>query len=280
MSTSSPCFDAYIGIDYSGAGPPDRGLTGLRAYQAQGAGAVTEIRMTDDGKRHWNRRALAEWLAERLSGDERLVIGIDHGFCFPRQWFAQHDRLADWDGFLADFHEHWPTDAPGITVEQVRRGLAGDGLRHTGDAHWRRAAEKAVGAKSVFHFDVPGSVAKSTHAGLPWLHRLRQRFGASVHAWPFDGWQVPAAASLIAEVYPSLWSGGYPRGARTADQHDAYAVAGQLQAADRSGLLRAWLAPPLDAQTAALARQEGWILGVAGDDSAIATPDGLLPPVP
>ena len=28
-------------------------------------------------------------------------------------------------------------------------------------------------AKSVFHFDVQGSVAKSTHAGLPWIKALR-----------------------------------------------------------------------------------------------------------
>jgi len=28
-------------------------------------------------------------------------------------------------------------------------------------------------AKSVFHFDMPDSVANSTHAGLPWLLYLR-----------------------------------------------------------------------------------------------------------
>ena len=33
----------------------------------------------------------------------------------------------------------------------------------------RQEAERAVSAKSVFHFDVQGSVAKSTHAGIPWL---------------------------------------------------------------------------------------------------------------
>lgn len=30
-------------------------------------------------------------------------------------------------------------------------------------------------AKSVFHFDVQGSVAKSTHAGIPWLRYIRQQ---------------------------------------------------------------------------------------------------------
>src|ERR1700758_933845 len=45
-----------------------------------------------------------------------------------------------------------------------------------------------VAAQSVFHFDVQGSVAKSTHAGIPWLRFIRQRLGERVHFWPFDGW--------------------------------------------------------------------------------------------
>src|SRR5258708_16986877 len=31
--------------------------------------------------------------------------------------------------------------------------------------------------QSVFHFDVQGSVAKSTHSGLPWLRYFRQYLG-------------------------------------------------------------------------------------------------------
>jgi hypothetical protein len=53
-----------------------------------------------------------------------------------------------------------------------------------GDARWRRLTEeRAGGAKSVFHFDVQGSVAKSTHAGIPWLRFIRERLG---DFWPFD----------------------------------------------------------------------------------------------
>ena len=76
-----------------------------------------------------------------------------------------------------------------------------------GNARWRRLTEeRAGGAKSVFQFDVQGSVAKSTHAGIPWLRFIRQRLGARVHFWPFDGWDIPAGRSAIAEVYPALWS--------------------------------------------------------------------------
>jgi hypothetical protein len=63
-----------------------------------------------------------------------------------------------------------------------------------------------AGAKSVFHFDVPGSVAKSTHAGLSWLLYLRSNTDGKAHFWPFDGWDLSVGGSVVAEVYPSLWS--------------------------------------------------------------------------
>ena len=63
----------------------------------------------------------------------------------------------------------------------------------------------------MFHFDVPGQVAKSTHAGIPWLRFIRQELGARVHFWPFDGWDIPVGQSAIAEVYPALWSRGFAR---------------------------------------------------------------------
>jgi hypothetical protein len=68
----------------------------------------------------------------------------------------------------------------------------------------------------VFHFDVQGSVAKSTHAGIPWLRFVRKRLGERVHFRSFDGWDIPAGRSVIAEVCLSLWRRGNrrERGAR------------------------------------------------------------------
>ena len=44
---------------------------------------------------------------------------------------------------------------------------------------------------------------------------IRQRLGARVHFWPFDGWDIPAGHSAIAEVYPALWSRGFANDGRT-----------------------------------------------------------------
>jgi hypothetical protein len=158
-----------------------------------------------------------------------------------------------------------PTDEDHTYVDFVREGTHGNGAARMGNARWRRLTEeRAGGAKSVFHFDVQGSVAKSTHAGIPWLRLIRQRLGPSVHCWPFDGWDIPAGRSAIAEVYPALWSRSFANEGRTGDQHDAFSIAAWLSRADRDGSLVAFLNPDLSPPERALMQVEGWILGVSG----------------
>ena len=70
----------------------------------------------------------------------------------PSQAFS--DQL-DWDPFLDDF---------------AHEGICDDGANRTGGALRHCLTEiRAGGAKSTFRFDVQGSIAKSTHADLPWL---------------------------------------------------------------------------------------------------------------
>jgi hypothetical protein len=147
----------------------------------------------------------------------------------------------------------------------VREGLEGNGAARLGNSRWRRLTEiRAGGAKSVFHFDVTGSVAKSSHAGIPWLRFIRQQLGGRGHFWPFDGWVVPTGQSAIAEVYPALWSRQFASEGRTRDQHDAFSIAAWLSRADREGSLAAFMKPDLSPEERALAQVEGWILGVPG----------------
>jgi hypothetical protein len=173
-----------------------------------------------------------EWLAE----DAPTLVGIDHGFSFPLRYFEAHGLPPDWPRFLDDFQRHWPTDED-IYVDFVRDGLRGDGAARMGNPRWRRLTEERAGAKSVFHFDVQGSVAKSTHAGIPWLRFIRQRLGARVHFWPFDVWNIPAGRSAVVEVYPSLWSRTFAREERNDDQHDAYSAAAWMRRAISTGAL-------------------------------------------
>lgn len=265
-----PAFSRFIGIDYSGAETPTASLKGLRVYLAEGDAAPIEVPPPPSSRKYWTRKGMAEWLVERLAEDVPTLVGIDHGFSFPLRYFETHGLLPDWPRFLDDFQRHWPTDEDHVYVEFVRDGAAGNGAARMGNARWRRLTEeRAGGAKSVFHFDVQGSVAKSTHAGIPWLRFIRQRLGSRVHFWPFDGWEIPAGRSTIAEVYPALWSRGFANEGRTGDQHDAFSIAAWLSRADHDGSLATFLKPDLTPPERAVAQVEGWILGVT---NSIDTP--------
>jgi hypothetical protein len=222
-----------------------------------------EVAPPPSPRKYWSRRGVAEWLVERLAEDVATLVGIDHGFSFPLRYFEAHGLKHDWPTFLDDFQQHWPTDEDDAKVDFVREGVLGFGAAGTGNAHWRRLTEeRAGGAKAVFLFDVQGSVAKSTHAGIPWLRFIRQRLGKHVHFWPFDGWEIPAGRSAIAEVYPALWRRTLATEDRTPDQHDAFCVAFWMARADRDGTLAGFLDPDLSPADRAVAEVEGWILGV------------------
>lgn len=258
----NPAFERYIGIDYSGAQTPTASLSGLRVYDADHTTPPQEVLPPSSPRKYWTRRGVAEWLVERLSEETRTLVGIDHGFSFPFQYFEKHSLPLDWPYFLDDFQRHWPTD-DNIYVDFVREGVAGNGAARSGSPRWRRVTElRARSAKSVFQFDVQGSVAKSTHAGIPWLRYIRQRVKDHVHFWPFDGWISPPNRSAVVEVYPALWNRTFPVEGRTPDQQDAFAIAKWFQLADCGDSLEGYLYPRLEPDERKKAEIEGWILGV------------------
>ena len=265
-SRSGPRFLRFIGIDYSGAETRDASLKGLRVYQAQDGRLPREVLPPPGNRKYWSRRGVAEWLVAMLKDDIPTIVGIDHGFSMPLAYFERHRLPHDWSSFLDDFCHHWPTDHPNVYVDFVREGVLGSGAERMGERNWRRYTEVAAGsAKSVFHFDVQGSVAKSTHSGLPWLRFIRQSL-PQVHFWPFDGWEPRLNATVIAEVYPRLCSANYEAEDRTPDQHDAYSVTRWLAEATVSGEIDRLLQPPLRGHIKAAAAVEGWILGTPWDE--------------
>ncbi len=264
MSESNgPLFDRYVGIDYSGAETSTSSRKGLRIYMAARTSPAVEIQPPPSPRKYWTRQEIGEWIVDRVREQERTLIGIDHAFSFPLQYFTRHNLAHDWPAFLDDFQLHWPTDDKYTYVDFVRDGSKGNAAARSGHSRWRRITEKRTGrAKSVFHFDVPGSVAKATHAGLPWLRYIRRNAGDRVHFWPLDGWDMPVDRSVIAEVYPSLWSHAFPRQALTSDQHDAFSVAEWMRQTDLGGNLSRFFHPSLTASERAIGQIEGWILGI------------------
>ena len=262
MNNTSPAFERYIGIDYSGAETPTSSLKGLRVYAADRTTTPVEVLPPASPRKYWTRRGIAEWLVEQLTENSPTLVGIVHSFSFPLRYFEVHHLLPDWPSFLDDFQLHWPTDGDHIYVDFVRNGSHGRGEERMGNSRWRRITEERAKAKSVFHFDVQGQVAKSTHAGLPWLRYLRQHLAERVHFWPFDSWNIPQGHSAIVEAYPSLYKKDFAPENRTPDQHDAYAIAAWMQQVDLDGQLAGFLSPSLTPPEQGVAGVEGWILGV------------------
>lgn len=254
-------FQRYIGIDYSGAKTASCRLPGLRAYQCGPGKKPIEICSPNSPQKvswNWTRTELVEWLVTCLDEDIPTIIGLDHGFSFPIQYFKNYN-LSSWDLFLEDFVQHWPMHEPHMFVDFIRD----QGSKRIGESNALRLTEKwTANAKSVFLFDVQGAVSKSTHTGIPWLLYLRQKFGDKLHFWPFDGWEVPEGKSVIAEIYPALYKRRYERANRTADQHDAYATACWLEECDRFNRIEYYFKPPLTDSERKIASLEGWILGV------------------
>lgn len=257
-------FTKYIGIDYSGRGGCNTRTSAIQVYQASDAGKVSAVRSPASNatrKRNWCREEVAHWLRDELQKGDPIIVGIDHGFSLPTS-YMQRFGLTSWPEFLHDFCQHWPTDARGISVDDIRERLANQEGRIGNPNEYRLAERWTSSAKSVFQFDIQGSVAKSTHAGIPWIQMLRKETGDQLHCWPFDGWAIPDDCSVIAEVFPSIFRQRYPRENRSADAQDAYCVARWLAEADQCHQLQHFFEPFLTADQRKLANIEGWILGI------------------
>ena len=263
-SRRGPGFQRFIGIDYSGRETSESRLAGLQVYAADLETSPVRVPPPDTERgrhRHWCRQEIAAWLLEQTHTSDYFIAGIDHGFSFPMSYFQEY-QLASWDDFLSDFVLHWPTHQAGISVESIRRARPLP-VRTGSNRAFRLTETWTSSAKSVFQFDVQGSVAKSTHAGLAWIHHLRHSAGDRLHFWPFDGWDVPPGKHVLAEVYPSIFRNRYPREGRTVDQQDAFATARWLSDVET---LREWpryFHPPLTESQEQVAGLEGWILGVS-----------------
>ena len=249
-------FQQYIGVRYSGRkGPGDR-IAHLKVFTARENHEPYLDGNPAAENGNWSRRELAEWLAEKVGGEEPVIIGIDHAFSFPQSYMDRHG-LKSWDEFLSDFEGFWPTDR--LSVRELLPGnpRTGDPDEHRLTGRW------TAFPRSVFAWELQDSRARATHAGLPWLDYLRRSGGERLHVWPFDGFAVPKGRSVVAEVRPARFRHRYPKEGLNAEEQDAYSTCAWLQERDRFGLLHPYFTPPLAEAEQERARLEGWILGVA-----------------
>jgi len=96
------------------------------------------------------------------------------------------------------------------------------------------------------------------------LRFIRQRLGARVHFWPFDGWDIPAGRSTVAEIYPRRCRARVSP-AWTAPPTSMMPLASPdgFPRVEQDVTLAGFLRPALTPSERAVADVEGWILGVA-----------------
>lgn len=285
----TPSFDAFLGIDWSGA--RSRRLKGIRVASC-GPGDAAPVLL--DGPQPgglWRRQdVFRHLLARRLAG-ERVLAGFDFAFAY-----AHDDRGSYFPGLDAA-----PEGARALWAFVERHAGGGDDLyggalyepgspvahhywrsgpRPAGFVERRRRTEHACGQRvtwphPVFKCFSAANVGTGSLAGMRLLHRLSE-VGA---VWPFD---TPGPLTAV-EIFPRFYvrrAGVDPRrlherpGAVDAvlAAYGSAAYCGQpLDIEDKadavvsSAALRRLAADPAvwtAAEAEPAARREGWIFGV------------------
>ena len=255
-------------------------------------------------KRH---RGLAEawlsaWIEERLSSNERALIGFDFPFGYPKGFAkaltGKDDPFAVWS-FLAERIEDAPMqnnrfDVAGEINRKLGRmpgpfwgnalGRDIDGLPRnqegyrTPNPEWRVCEQQAQGTFTCWQLAYSGAVGSQVLMGLPVLHRLRTRFEGKISVWPFEPLDAPIA---LVEIWPGLING-----AVRAETEAFGSIRDAAQVRLLANALRA-LAPDVLANMLDVRElEEGWILGLGHkkelEDAAagclVAMPEPLTPP--
>jgi len=203
----TPCFDAYVAIDWSGA--KGRRHKGIAIAEARGDLAPRLIRPTHV----WSREEVLAWLLKRAAAEPTL-FGFDFSFAPPliergeylpgesgvpttaREFWAYVDgRCGDEDLGAASF------------LEQAHRkhfyfGIA-DGVKST-FVRFRQcdqALNAQGGRKTASAYDAIGAaqVAKASFSGMRLLHRI----DGKVAIWPMD--PRPTSGSAVVEIYTRIY---------------------------------------------------------------------------
>ena len=286
-------FDAWIGIDWSGAKGRYSGIA-LAECRADGSGP----RLIAPPAGRWTRGAVAAWLGQRIAAGERLLAGFDFAFGFP--WIAGEGYLAGRTPHIADAFALWELieqasaeapdfhSGPLVTHPDFADSYWVSGKQRPGWRNDKRRTETACGTatstypETVFKLIGAKQVGKAALAGIRTLRAIRLAAPAHVAVWPFEPADKPA---VLAEIYPTLFrrqalgntakikdratldnalaaldSGPAQDAPASFSDHDGDALisAAGLRWLDRTGRL---FALPEDAE--AQACREGWIVGVS-----------------
>lgn len=292
-----PLFDRYIAVDWSAANTPKRGRDSIWIGDIGPGGRVPS---ENPPTRHEAMASIAARLLGARQNGERVMLGFDFVFGYPRGASAAISGAADWRALWQFFGREVVDDPDNRSnrfqlAEAVNLRLA-DGPHFWGHPHQhsytglhprrpvagyanipeRRAAEVFVRtAQPVWKLTGVGSVGSQAMLGVARLEALRTdpRFAADIAVWPFEtGFAEDLTKPItIVEIYPSLFpvtdADGQPR-----DRAQVEVTTSRFAELDRTGLLGQFLSPPTPlsvAERTIILAEEGWIAG-AGHHALLA----------
>ncbi|MEQ8602837.1 MAG: hypothetical protein RIB45_05925 [Marivibrio sp.] len=298
---SAPLFTRYLAVDWSAAATPKRGADSIWiAEVARDAdGRVRRIVLENPPTRDAATARLIEIARARLAGGQRVLIGFDFPFGYPRgtaaalglagglEWRKLWARI---DAALQDGPDNANNRfdvAAGLNADltgeafpfwgcpearaSTRLKVRGRRARGPDDLPERRMVEGRVRrTQPVWKLAGVGAVGGQALTGIPrvWAIRTDAALAFRAQIWPFETGLThrPDGDLILAELYPSLVEpeaiAGKPK-----DAGQVSAVAKALARLDAAGDLGRLFAgdPTLSPEERAdVEREEAWILGVAG----------------
>jgi precorrin-8X/cobalt-precorrin-8 methylmutase len=292
-----PLFDRYIAVDWSAANTPKRGKDSIWIGELGPKGRVPS---ENPPTRHAAMEAIATRLLSARQRGERIMLGFDFVFGYPRGAAAAIAGSPDWRALwqylatevvdaadngsnrfqLAEAINHRLADGPHFWGHPHQHSYADLHPKRPVAAYAnipeRRAAERYVrSAQPVWKLTGVGSVGSQAMLGIARLEALRSdpRFAAEIAVWPFETSFADDLGKpiVVTEIYPSLFpvteADGLPR-----DRAQVEITTTRFAALDRAGLLGRFLSPPAGLTAEArdiLIAEEGWIAG-AGHEALLA----------
>ena len=223
MTKTAPsiAFDRFVGVDWSGARGPR--LSGLQVAMATAGRCPPRLVSPPDGRKHWIRSLFADWLVETLSGNGRVLVGLDFAFSFPRRdtgeffpgtpdpdapstacgLWRRVDDLCEATGkdFFAGAFVEKGWYAPYFLLPGKRGARYEHRLRMTDE----RCRDMNLGRpETVFKLVGPTQVGKGSLAGMRVLCHLRRKM-PRLCIWPFDRLPKSRSVAVAVEVYPNAF---------------------------------------------------------------------------
>jgi hypothetical protein len=291
--TTGRIFDRIIVMRWSAATLPTRGDASIWHASMDvvgGRGDCVNIATRSQGE-----RAL---IADLTAHVGRVLVGFDFPFGFPHGFAGRianqgANWRAAWSAVVAEVVDgsanddnRWdaaerlngrsgmsPGPFFGCPPDQARTNLPTDrpatffGLESR--LAQRRLRARGIRTESTWRLDGPRAPGSLSLLGIPMLRRLGEHpeLSRRVRVWPFETGctSTPTQGTVnpvvLAEVWPDTFEFADPSHS-LADAAAAIGACQHLAGLDRAGRLGELFAPTLSpAETAAVEREEGWILG-------------------